>query len=82
MAKDLRINLRVDHHVKDAMQVIASYTPGDLSDHIRFATKKYIEGEILALELRVSAAQAAGQVDSDTQLRLAELRAAYTSFAS
>lgn len=77
MAKDLRINLRVNHHVKDAMQVIASYTPGDLSDHIRFATKKYIESEIAALELRISAAQVAGLGDVEAQRRLAELRAAY-----
>lgn len=71
MAKDLRINLRVDHHMKDAMRVIASYTPGDLSDHIRFATKKYIETEIATL---TSAAQ---KGDMDAFRRLAELRAAY-----
>lgn len=81
MAKDDRINLRVEHGVRNAISVIASYSPGDLSDHIRFATKKYIESEIATLELRVSVAQEAGQADSEAQRRLAELRAAYTGNA-
>ena len=75
------IRIRFQPQAVAAMATIASYSPGSLSDHIRFATKKYIESEIAALELRVSVAQAAGQADSEAQRRLAELRAAYTSNA-
>lgn len=75
------IRIRFQPQAVAAMTAIASYSPGSLSDHIRYAAKKYIESEIAALELRVSAALQAGQADSEAQRQLAELRAAYTGRA-
>lgn len=78
MAKTALMSAYVEPHIKAALATIASFSPDDnLSDHLREASRRYIESEIAALELRISAAQAAGQADHTAARRLAELRAAY-----
>lgn len=80
MAKTALMSAYVEPNIKAALATIASFSPDDnLSDHLREASRRYIESEIGALELRISAAKAAGNSDSDAARRLAELRAAYTS---
>ena len=74
MAKTALMSAYVEPHIKAALATIASFSPDDnLSDHLREASRRYIESEITALELRIRANQA----DAEAQRRLAELRAAY-----
>lgn len=74
MAKTALMSAYVEPHIKAALATIASFSPDDnLSDHLREASRRYIESEITALELRIRA----NQSDVEAQRRLAELRAAY-----
>jgi hypothetical protein len=78
MAKTALMAAYVEPNIKAALVTIASFFPDDnLSDHLREASRRYIESELASLELRIYAAQAVGQTDSEAQRRLAELRAAY-----
>lgn len=79
MAKTALMSAYVEPHIKAALATIASFSPDDnLSDHLREASRRYIESEIAALELRIRA----NQSDAEAQRRLAELRAAYDATSS
>lgn len=79
MAKTALMSAYVEPHIKAALATIASFSPDDnLSDHLREASRRYIESEITALELRIRA----NQSDVEAQRRLAELRAAYDATSS
>lgn len=72
MAKTALMSAYVEPNIKAALTTIASFSPDDnLSDHLREASRRYIESEIAALT------KAAGKSDPDAARRLAELRAAY-----
>lgn len=72
MAKTALMSAYVEPNIKAALATIASFSPDDnFSDHLREASRRYIESQIDAL---TSAAQ---KGDMGAFRRLAELRAAY-----
>ena len=72
MAKTALMSAYVEPRIKAALVTIASFSPDDnLSDHLREASRRYIETEIATLT------SAAHKGDMDAFRRLAELRAAY-----
>lgn len=81
MPKTEVVRAMVEPNIKAAVLALADIGETNESAILRQAARRYIESEIAALELRVSAALTAGHADPDAQRRLAELRAAYTSRA-
>ena len=72
MAKTTLMSAYVEPNIKAALVTIASFSPDDnLSDHLREASRRYIESQIDAL------ASAAQKGDANAFRRLTELRAAY-----
>ena len=68
----------VEPHIKDAMLTMVSFTVDDnLSDHVRAASRRYIEDTIAELELRVASAAQLGEHDAEAERQLMKLRAAY-----
>lgn len=77
MPKTEVVRAMVEPNIKATILALADIGETNESAILRQAARRYIESEIAALELRISAAQAAGQGDVEAQRRLAELRAAY-----
>lgn len=77
MPKTEVVRAMVEPNIKATILALADIGETNESAILRQAARRYIESEIAALELRISAAQAAGQADPDAVRRLAELRAAY-----
>ncbi len=79
MPKTEVVRAMVEPNIKATILALADIGETNESAILRQAARRYIESEMAALELRISAAQAAGQFDHDAARRLAELRAAYDS---